>query len=311
MSISYCTDLASGAVWGGIGAPCYGRLNKNTSTRDSAVSNVKSATGDRNPVAVSTSVLLNEYTGKQIKDLMTATKTKDDCELFYGWLFNQSWLADVYVTKSCGEAVERDRISVTCAVEAQVMMSALFCIRYPVIVQGFLQLFCDAVRGGVPEHQAFVLAYHCTESKGSIRKVPQARSWEANAFYFDRTKPEYLKAFLRGTPLVNTEQILGGTFAEELRYQTTIQELYTPNHSGSGHACFYDLFVKNCRAVMRGAEAPAAVLFTVYPNPWIGGDLNAVYKAALDEVSVRRDENVPEFRLPSYDVVRQALERML
>lgn len=311
MSISYCTDLASGAVWGGIQAACFGRLNKGTSSRDVAVANVKSSTGDRNPVAVSTSVLLHEYVGQDIKKCMMNKSTQSDADLYYGWLFNQSWLAEVYVTKSCAEAIERDRITVTCEVEAQVMMSALFCIRYPVIVGGFLKLFADAVRGGVPQHQAFVLAYHCTDSKGTIRKIPQARSWESNAFCFDKTEGAYLQQFLRGTPQMNTQAAIGGTFATELRYRTVIQELYTPSRSGSGAACFYDLFVKHCRAVMRGAEAPAAVLFTVYPNPFIGGDLNAVYKAALDEVSVRRDENVPEFRLPSYDVVRQALERML
>lgn len=311
MSISYCTDLASGAVWGGIGAPCFGRLNKGSSSRDSAVANVKSSTGDRNPVAVSTSVLLNEYVGNDIKKLMVNKSTKANAELYYNWLFQQSWHAPVYVTKSCDEAIERDRISVTCDVEAQVMMSALFCIRYPVLVQGFLKLFCDAVKGGVPEHQAFVLAYHCAENNGSIRKIPQTRNWESNAFCFDKTDPLYLQQFLRGTPQINTQVTIGGTFATELRYQTVIQELYTPTRSGSGSVCFYDLFVKHCRAVMRGAEAPATVLFNVYPNPFIGGDLNAVYKAALDEVSVRRDENVPEFRLPTYDVVRQALERML
>lgn len=296
MSISYVVQLQSGGTWGANYAHCYGRLNKNQN-KSNAISNIKSSTGDRAPVAVTTSTLLDDsHAGVCLEECLKGAT----CQAYYSWLFNSSPWADAFVTKTTADALKSKKITVTCDVESHYMMSALFAIRTPFLISGFCEMFNTLVDGGLNPCAAKALAYHADGKNNTLRRKPVISGDESNYMTLQETTLTALRKFMAGEPEQYNDGKLGATFATDMRYETRISHLFTPQ----GNACLFDVLVK--RIEQLSAPVSTVQLFTPYDNPFIDGtNIERLYADALASVTAAAQQQ-PTYKITDLNLLIQA-----
>lgn len=296
MSISYVVDLASGSQWGANNANCYGRLNKNQN-KSNAISNIKGSTGDRAPVAVTTSTLLDDsHAGACLKECLKAPV----CQAYYSWLFNSSPWADAFITKTTADALKAKKITVTCDVESHYMMSALFAIRTPFLITGFCLMFNKLTEAGLNPCAAKALAYHVDGTNDTLRRKAVIYGNESNYMNLSDTTLPALRKFMSGAPEQYADGKLGATFATDMRYETRISKLFTP----SGSVCLFDVLMK--RIEQLSSKTSTVQLFTPYDNPFINGaTIEQVYADALAAVTAAAQQQ-PTYKITDLNLLIQA-----
>lgn len=293
MSISYQVALQSGAMFGANNANCYGRLNKNQS-KSNAIENIKSSTGDRAPVAVTTSTLLDgSDAGVKLKEKLRAQQ----CQMYYAWLFNSSPWAEAFVTKTTEDALKDKKITVTCEVESHFMMSALFSIRTPFLIPRFCEVFNQVYTMTNNGCLATLLAYHADDKHNTLRRKAVIADYESNYLLFHKTTLPALRQFISDAPTQFDEGKLGALFSTDIRYETRIQQLFTP----AGSVCLFDVLTKRIKQLSGAMQT--VTLFTPYDNPFIdGSNIERVYADVLESVQ-QAEQQQPVYKITDWNVL--------
>jgi hypothetical protein len=223
---------------------------------------IKTSTGDRSPVPVSTRVLIGDDYGSVGTSLAACVVTLKYAP-YYDWLMNNSPWSPAFITKTLHEVQAQGYFDFDCDVDAQLMMSAMFSIRTPFLIEPFIDVFNALCERSVHPLTAKAVAYHAYSST-TLGYRSTISTAESNYFLFSASTQQAIDSFLRGEVTISKRATIG-SYKERMTYHTTISELFTP--SGDVN------LIRTLEAAYKARRQPVLRSNTFTgTNPWVHAD---------------------------------------